>query len=344
MFRETLIRHNFFSFSRNSNISHWCWCYSWGTLIAAGGSFVTAGKITLVGGIIHERVAKKKQLEGSSNHLRADYFNFIQLKILIGRAASDENFANKCNIPIHEPETALDALGEIVKVADNIINIASSNISGGATGTAFTIPIDVFQLNESSNKLHQEDQSAVVKYIEKLADALENELWLLLKYKGYTLVKIQRHDKENRKHCLLLAVEENSLHEVSENVNVSLEDIYANHVVIADCSGKEIDPLLHKKLLAKWEGEGGNKKKKGRNEDDERGNKWFQDGNEEDEKENDEDNKRNEDDEVRNEENEEEKKGSRVGNQDEKEEDKAGNEEPEEEKEENTIGNKADEE
>ena len=277
------------------------------------------GKITLVGGIIHERVAKKKQLEGSSNHLQADYFNFIQLKILIGRAASDEYFANKCNIPIHEPETALDALGEIVKV-------------------------DVFQLNESSKKLRQEDKSAVVKYIEKLADALENELWLLLKYKGYTLVKIQRHDKENRKHCLLLAVEENSLHEVSENVNVSLEDIYANHVVIADCSGKEIDPLLHKKLLAKWEGEGGNKKKKGRNEDDERGNKWFQDGNEEDEKENDEDNKRNEDDEVRNEENEEEKKGSRVGNQDEKEEDKAGNEEPEEEKEENTIGNKADEE
>lgn len=297
------------------------------------------GKITLAGGIIHERVAKKKQMEGSSNHLQADYFNFIQLKILIGRAASDENFANKCNIPIHEPETALDALGEIVKVADNIINITSSNISGGATGTASTIPIDVFQLNESSNELRQEDKSAVVKYIEKLADALENELWLLLKCKGYTLVKIQRHDKENRKHCLLLAVEENSLHEVSENVNVSLEDIYANHVVIADCSGKEIDPLLHKKLLAKWEGEEGNKKKKGRNEDDEKGNKWFQDGNEEDEKENDEDNKRNEDDEVRNEENEEGKKGSRVGNEEEKEEDKAGNEESEEEKEANTIEN-----
>lgn len=274
------------------------------SLLAAGSSLAGAGEITLGGGKTHEIAAKKKQLEGPSKHLQADYFNFMQLKILVGRATNDENFANKCNIPIHDAESALGVLGEIVNIADNIITIASSNISGGDTSTglniagivtsAVSIPIDLIQLIESSIKLHRKDKSAVVKYMEKLADDLENELWLLLKDKGYTLVEIEQYDKENRKHCLLLAVEENSVHENSEKVNVSLEDIYKNQVVIADCIGEEIDPLLYEKLLTKWASEGENEKKKDRNEDDG--------------KQDDGDNGRNEDDEVRNEEDEEEKK------------------------------------
>ena len=195
-----------------------------------------------------------------------------------------------------------------------------------------SIPIDLIQLIEISIKLHRKDKSVVVKHIEKLADDLENELWLLLKDRGYTLVKTERCDKENRKHCLLLAVEESSLHEVSEEVNVSLKDIYENHVVIADCTGEEIDPLLYKKLLTKWTSEGGNEKKRDRNEDDEKEDEGLQDENEEDEKKDDKGNGTNEDDEVRHEENEEEKIGNKVGNDD------------EEEKQEHTVGNEGDEE
>ena len=299
-----------------------------------------AGNITLQATAYREDAAKKKQLEGSLKHLQADYFNFMQLKTLIGRASNDENFAKKYNIPIYDAEIALDALGKVVKIADEIVTNSSRNIFGRATNTglnylgivksANSIPIDPIQPIESSTELYRKDKPALVKYIEKLADDLEDELWLSLKDKGYTLVKTERYDKENQKHCLLLAVEENSLHKVFENVNVSLEDIHANYMVVADCIGEEIDPLLYQKLLTKWEGERGNKKKN----DDEKENEELQDENEEDEKKD-----------V--EENEEEEKGGRVGNEDDKEgkeEEKAGNEETEEEKEEDTVGNQGDEE
>ena len=251
-------------------------------------------------GLHRQIAAAKKQLDGPLKHLQADYFNFMQLKILISRATNDVNVAKKYNMPIYDvifQSIALDALGKVVKIADEIVTNASSNTSGYATSTglnivgieksAKSIPIDPIQPIENSALLYR--KSVVVKYVEKLADDLEDELWLSLKDKGYTLVKIERYDKENQKHCLLLAVEENSLYKVSENVNVSLEDIHANHVVIADCIGEKTDPLLYKNLLTKWVGEGGNEK----NNDDEKENEGLQDENEEDEKKDDEDTRKN---------------------------------------------------
>ena len=250
--------------------------------------------------LLRQIAAAKKQLDGLLKHLQADYFNFMQLKILISRATNDVNVAKKCNIPIYDvifQSIALDALGKVVKIADEIVTNASSNTSGCATSTglnivgieksAKSIPIDPIQPIENSAPLYR--KSVVVKYIEKLADDLEDELWFSLKDKGCTLVKIERYDKENQKHCLLLAVEENSLDKVSENVNVSLEDIHANHVVIADCIGEKKDPLLYKKLLTKWVGEGGNEEKN----DGEKENEGLQDENEVDEKKDDEDTRKN---------------------------------------------------
>ena len=268
-------------------------------LIIAGYSLTGAASFSRVG-LRRQITAAKKQLDGPLKHLQADYFNFMQLKILISRATNDVNVAKKYNIPIYDvifQSIALDALGKVVKIADEIVTNASSNTSGCATSTSLnivgieksakSIPIDPIQPIENSALLYR--KSVVVKYIEKLADDLEDELWLSLKDKGYTLVKIERYDKENQKHCLLLAVEENSLYKLSENVNVSLEDIHANHVVIADCIGEKIDPLLYKNLLTKWVGEGGNEKKN----DDEKENEGLQDENEEDEKKDDEDTRKN---------------------------------------------------
>ena len=268
-------------------------------LIIAGYSLTGAASFSRVG-LRRQITAAKKQLDGPLKHLQADYFNFMQLKILISRATNDVNVAKKYNIPIYDvifQSIALDALGKVVKIADEIVTNASSNTSGCATSTSLnivgieksakSIPIDPIQPIENSALLYR--KSVVVKYIEKLADDLEDELWLSLKDKGYTLVKIERYDKENQKHCLLLAVEENSLYKLSENVNVSLEDIHANHVVIADCIGEKMDPLLYKNLLTKWVGEGENEKKN----DDEKENEGLQDENEEDEKKDDEDTRKN---------------------------------------------------
>lgn len=124
--------------------------------------------------------------------------------------------------------------------------------------SALLIPVDLYQLIVNSVKIHQKSKSEVVKNTEKLTDYLQRELWFLLKDKGYALVVLERLDKEEKKHSLLVTVEESSVRESLVNPYISLEDIYVKKVVIADYISEEIDPVLYEKLLTKWISHGGN--------------------------------------------------------------------------------------
>ena len=250
-------------------------------LALVGAGVGTVGGLTVGGGIIGETVAKNKQLQGASKHLQADYFHSMQLRILIGRAANNEDFADKLNFPIQDAASMLFLLGRFAKFATTSTALAKAIAVGVARGTATAglhiagmvisavlIPVDLVQLILSSVKIHRKNKSEVVINTEKLADDLESELFFLLKDKGYTLVEINRFDSERQGHTLLLAVEGSSAKEISANSNISLEDIHTNHVVIADCIGEEIDPLLYEKLIKKWTDEGGNEEiPGGRNEE-----------------------------------------------------------------------------
>lgn len=131
------------------------------------------------------------------------------------------------------------------------------HIAGIAISALF-IPVDLIQLIVSSVELHRRSKSEVVINTEEIADDLENELWFLLKDKSYMLAKLERVDKEKQKHMLFITGEENSVEEVSAKSNFSLEEVYANQILIADFVGEEIDPVLHEQLLTKWNDHGVN--------------------------------------------------------------------------------------
>ena len=276
---ETRIRHIFYRILGTTMSLTGIGAIAGIPLALVGAGVGTVGGLTVGGGIIGETIAKNKQLQGASKHLQADYFHSMQLRILIGRAANSEDFADKLNFPIQDAASMLFLLGRFAKFATTSTALAKAIAVGVARGTATAglhiagmvisavlIPVDLVQLILSSVKIHRKDKSEVVINTEKLADDLENELFFLLKDKGYTLVEINRFDNERQGHTLLLAVEGSSAKEVSANSNVSLEDIHANHVVIADCIGEEIEPVLYENLIKKWTDEGGNQEDEGGNE------------------------------------------------------------------------------
>ena len=189
----------------------------------------------------------------------------MQLRILIGRAANNQDFAKKLNFQFTYAASTLNVISRFAKLGTTSAALAKAVAAGvtRATGTVglhitgivisgLLIPVDFFQLIINSVKLHRRIKSEVVINTEKIADGLENELWFLLKDKSYTLAKLERYDDEKQKHILFIAGERNSVEEISGNSDFSLKEIYTNQIIVADFIREEIDPVLCEKLLSKW--------------------------------------------------------------------------------------------
>ena len=245
-------------------------------LALAGAGVGAAGGITVGGSIIGETVAKNKQLQDAAKYLKADHSNSMQLRIIIGRAAKDRKFANEINFPVQDAANMLTMLGHLAKAATTSAALAKAIAAGAARGvataglhvaglaiSAVLIPFDLIQLIISSVKIHRKDKSRVVKEIEELADHLEDELLKLLKEKNYQLLEVKIPDDGNQEHSLLIAVNGSSLEEINADPNFSFRNIHANQVVIADCIGREIDPVIVQRVIKylTWTGNGGKEKK-----------------------------------------------------------------------------------
>ena len=189
-------------------------------LAVAGAVVGSIGGLTVSGGIVRETLVKNKQLQSASKHFQADYFHSMQLRILIGRAANNQDFAKKLNFQFTNSASTLNVISRFAKLGTTSAALAKAVAAGvaRAAGTVglhiagivisgLLIPVDFFQLIINLVKLHRRIKSEVLINTEKIADDLENELWFLLKDKSYTLAKLERYDDEKQKHMLFIAGE-----------------------------------------------------------------------------------------------------------------------------------------
>lgn len=214
------------------------------------------------GGVAVEAIMKNKHLKDANDHLNADYFGAIQLRIILGRAAKNPKFANQIDFPTQDAASLIGILGRIAKFGTASVAFGRAIAAGLARGvtsaglhiagiviSAALIPVDVYQLITSSIKIHKKEKSEVAANVERLASDLEVELFKLLKDRDYSLVELNRFDDNQNQHTLLLANQQDeNENEVNNN---SYEDIMKNHVVLLDLVGDEDDSYLE--CLEKWD-------------------------------------------------------------------------------------------
>ena len=230
----------------------------------AGAAVGGTGGLVVGGGIIGEMISKKQELKGANEYLQSDYFHSMQLRILIGRAARSESFAEKLNIPLQDALGFIGLVGRTAKFGLAATNLARAIATGLARGAgtaglhvagiaigAVLIPIDLFQMISNSIKIHKKEKAEIAKDLENIADELRIELFSLLKERQYQLVELERYDDDKQKHCLLLAVEASELEMVSKS-NLSLAEVKKEHVVILDVIGPCLDGELYQEMVDKW--------------------------------------------------------------------------------------------
>ena len=99
------------------------------SLALAGAAVGGVDELVVGGGIIGETISKNKQLQGASKHLQADYFHSMQLRILIGRAANNEDFAKKLTCQVHDAAGMLFFTRIICKICNYIYSSGKSHRS-----------------------------------------------------------------------------------------------------------------------------------------------------------------------------------------------------------------------
>ena len=205
---------------------------------------------------------KNKKLQGANDHLNADYFGTIQLRIILGRAAKDPKLAKKVEISSQEAINLVVVFGRLAKLSVTSLGLARAYVTGLASGLSMTtlrvfgivisaalIPFDMYHLITSSIKMHSKEKSKVIKDVESLADELEDGLFHLLKDKQHIIVELKRFDDNQKQHTLLLARPNESK---DDEDNITYEDAVKNHIILLDeVSDKK--KQVFERLKVKWD-------------------------------------------------------------------------------------------
>lgn len=238
-------------------------------LAISGGAVGGVGGLTVGGGILGESISKNKKLEVVNEHLQSDYFHSMQIRILVGKASTNECYAGQIGLKVHDALSMLTLLGRATKFGFAVSPAARAAAIGAGRGAltagahitgiaiaAVLVPIDIAQIVISSIKIHKKDKSAVVKEMEQLADELEKELWKLLHDKEYSLLELECLDDQQIMHWLLVAVDPNdSQSSIDALNNISLHDIEKSHIIMHDSVGSPVEDEVYSKVYGIWFGD-----------------------------------------------------------------------------------------
>ena len=233
----------------------------------AGAAIGGAGGLNVAGAIIAESAIKSKNLRGVNEHLQRDYFHSEQLRILIGRAARDDDFAGRFDVPPEEAFSLLGMFGKVAKFGTSVGALARGVALGVGRGAATAglhiagmvlssalIPIDIAQMIISSIKIHKRSVSDVVVELKNLADKMEEEVWALLHEDGYRLCRSFFNDGDGNSHVVIFAIEASHYAEIG-NRNLSLEELHDDRYVILVDEKGEVCEQNSIKLSAIWSAE-----------------------------------------------------------------------------------------
>jgi len=232
----------------------------------AGAAVGGVGGLVVGGGVIGEMIAKNNELKGANEHFRQDYFHSMQLRILLGRAAQNPNFAERFNIKLEDAAGFASFIGRAAKVGVATGNLVKSISIGVARGVGTVglhvagivisvalVPIDLFQMIQSALRIHSKEKAEIAVDLENIAADLETELIPILKEREYELVKMERFDNEKKKHCLLLAIEKSSYERMSNNPSkISYDSVKNKHVVLLDHIGETLIDETYQRVVDKW--------------------------------------------------------------------------------------------
>lgn len=139
-----------------------------------------------------EAISKKFGLEKVNEVLATDYFKAEQIKVLLCRAADDNDISRKWKIDpvdIASVQSLLPKMAEVglatsvgVRVALSVGRTAATTglHVAGLVFAALVIPVDIAQMVASSIQIHKNEASQVIKDINQCADFLEKELKIFL--------------------------------------------------------------------------------------------------------------------------------------------------------------------
>lgn len=233
-------------------------------LALAGGAVGGAGGLVVGGGIIGEMITKKKELKDANFYLQSDYFHSMQIRILIGRAAHDDSFAERLNISAQDAVGFISIAGRTAKFTVATTNfvkaLASGVVRGAGTAglhiagiaiSAVLIPLDLFQLIKSAIRVHNREKAEIAQGLEDIAKNLREGLISILKDENYDLVELERQDDQGKKHTFLLAVDK-SVIDSEVKFNPSLDEVENNYVVVLRGTGYQLDPEQYQEVIELW--------------------------------------------------------------------------------------------
>eukprot|EP00794_Sanderia_malayensis_P004845 gene4845-5479_t len=235
-----------------------------------GASISAAGGVTTGVTVLVENILKKIDIDKIQNDLRIDYFRTEQIKVLLNRAATDENFAEKWNISTVDAVSFISILGRITKVGlataagvRAAMGIATGALRGAGTaglhvaGIAFAavlIPVDLAQMISSSLQLHGNKISPVVNEILQIAEQLETEQKLYL-INGNYFHLVHCFDAMGNSHWAYLAVYPSKLRgflEERELDNIMFEGIETWGQIIEQGTGDHVPGDIETKIGTEW--------------------------------------------------------------------------------------------
>lgn len=233
-------------------------------LALAGGAVGGAGGLVVGGGILGEIIAKNMELKDANAHLQSDYFHSMQIRILIGRAAHDEAFADRLNISAKDALGFVSIAGRTAKVTVATANFVKSLATGVARGagtaglhiagiaiSAVLIPLDLYQMITSAIKVHTKEKAEVAKKLEEIAQDLRTGLSSILKSEKYELVELERQDDQKKHHAFLLAVDGSEIN-TEQKFNPSIEEIERDFVVVMRNEGDKLDSEQYQEIIDLW--------------------------------------------------------------------------------------------
>ena len=236
-----------------------------GAVIAGTGGLATG--IT----IIIENVLKKNGIDEIERHLQEDNFRSEQIKVLLGRAAQDSNFAKAWKINHQDAASFVALIPRALKVglataAGVRAAIAMSAGVARAAGTtglhvaglvfaAALIPIDLAQMIVSSIKIHHNRPSEIVQTIFNAADNLDVELKLFL-VAGHYFQPIDCVDEDNNRRWVFLVISprhiDTVMKDLRSNEPFAYEDVIKLGEVIEEGCGAKIPQRVIDKIDKNW--------------------------------------------------------------------------------------------
>eukprot|EP00794_Sanderia_malayensis_P004826 gene4826-5458_t len=231
-----------------------------------GGSISAAGGVTTGVTVVVEKILEKVDKNKIENNLKVENFRTEQVKILVNRGATDENFARKWNFSKVDAVSIISKLEKITRfslgAASSVrffVSIARGGLRGASTAglhvagivfAAAMIPVDLAQLIDSSLKLHKNKISSAVDEILQIAEQLEKEQKLYL-ISGNYLQLVHCIGAMGNSHWAYLAVDPSKLQEFldqRELNNIMFESIETWGEIIEQGTGDHVPSDIERKI------------------------------------------------------------------------------------------------